>query len=177
MIAHLNVTSLSHLHCQFDFDWRSDFFSFAWIYGVTHDHILRPASCTSEWRTASGASLDLTLTQHPCDEEPEPREVHARLEIEPPRAWYYRISPNSRTLMILLQVDPTFGDEPETVCEGCYETEDTSIFAWSSVPGVGHYRWLRSPIRRLPPNSKADYLVRTIQRILDFLQLWTITMS
>jgi hypothetical protein len=27
-------------------------------------------------------------------------------------------------------------------------------------------------IRRLPPNSKADYLVRTIRRILDFLQLW-----
>jgi hypothetical protein len=40
------------------------------------------------------SSLDLTLTQHPCDEEPEPREVRARLEVEPPRAWYYRISPN-----------------------------------------------------------------------------------
>jgi len=70
--------------------------------------------------------------------------------------------------VILLQVDPVSSDEPETVC---YETEDTSIFAWSSVPGVGHYRWLRGPIRRLPPNSKADYLVRTIRRILDFLQL------
>jgi hypothetical protein len=48
------------------------------------------------------SSLDLTLTQHPRDEEPEPREVRARLEVEPPRAWYYRISPNSRTLVILL---------------------------------------------------------------------------
>jgi len=76
--------------------------------------------------------------------------------------------------MILLQVDPAFGDEPNTVCEGCYETEDTSIFAWSSVPGVGHYHWLRGPIRRLLRNSKADYLVRTIRRILYFLQLWTI---
>ncbi len=100
--------------------------------------------------------------------------MRARLEVEPPRAWYYYISPNSRTLVILLQVDPAFGDEPKTVCEGCYEIEDTYIFAWSSVPGVGHYRWLRGPIRRLPPNSKADYLVRTIRRILDFLQLWTI---
>ncbi len=121
------------------------------------------------------SSLDLTLTQHPCDEEPELREVRARLEVEPPRAWYYRISPNSRTLVILLQVDLASGDEPKTVCEGCYETEDTFIFAWSSVLGVGHYRWLRGPICRLPPNSKADYLVRTIRRILDFLQLWTIT--
>ncbi len=66
--------------------------------------------------------------------------MRARLEVEPPRAWYYRISPNSRTLVILLQVHPASGDEPEIVCEGCYETEDTSIFAWFSIPGVGHYR-------------------------------------
>jgi len=117
------------------------------------------------------SSLDLTLTQHPRDEEPEPREVRVRLQVEPPRAWYYRIFSNSRTLVILLQVSPASSDEPETVCEGCYEIEDTSIFAWSSVPGVGHYRWLRDLICRLLPNSKADYLVRTIRRILDFLQL------
>jgi hypothetical protein len=113
----------------------------------------------------------LTLTQHPRDEEPEPRKVHARLEVEPLRAWYYRISPNSCTLVILLQVDPASGDKLEIVYEGCYETKDISIFAWSSVPGVGHYRWSTLSIRRLPPNSKADYLVRTIRRILDFLQL------
>ncbi len=117
------------------------------------------------------SSLDLTLTQHPRDEEPEPREVRARLEVEPPQTQFYRIFPNSRTLVILLQVDPASGDKPETVYEGYYEIEDTSIFAWSSVPSVGHYRWLRGLIRRLPSNSKADYLVRTIRRILDFLQL------
>jgi hypothetical protein len=117
------------------------------------------------------SSLDLTLTQHLHDEEPEPREVRARLEVEPPRAWYYRISLNSRTLVILLQVDPASGDEPETFCEGCYESEDTSIFAWSLVPGIDHYRWLRGSIPQLLPNSKVDYLVHTIWHILDFLQL------
>jgi len=84
--------------------------------------------------------LDLTLTQHPHDEDLEPREVRVRLEIEPPQAWYYRISPNSRTLVILLQIDPTFGDEPETIYEGCYETKDISIFAWFLIPDIGHYR-------------------------------------
>jgi hypothetical protein len=117
------------------------------------------------------SSLNLTLTQHPRDEDPEPRKVHTRLKIEPPRTWYYHISSNSRTLVILLQVDPTSGDEPKTVCEGCYETEDTFIFAWSSNLGVGHYRWLRGSICQLPHNSKANYLIRTIQHILDFLQL------
>jgi hypothetical protein len=50
----------------------------------------------------SESSLDLTLTQHLCDEKLEPREVRARLEVEPPRAWYYHIFPNSYTLLILL---------------------------------------------------------------------------
>jgi hypothetical protein len=97
--------------------------------------------------------------------------VRARPEVEPPRAWYYRISPNSHTLAILLQVDPASGDESEIVYGSYYETEDISIFAWFSILGVRHYRWLRGPICRLPLNSKADYLVRTIRRILDFLQL------
>jgi hypothetical protein len=32
------------------------------------------------------SSLDLTLTQHLHDEEPELREVHTRLEVDPLRA-------------------------------------------------------------------------------------------
>jgi hypothetical protein len=130
-----------------------------------------PQAAQANEEPPSESFLDLTLTQHLRDEELEPREVCARFEVEPPRAWYYRISPNSRTLVILLQVNLASGDEPEIVCEGCYEIEDTFIFAWSSVPDIRHYRWLRDSIRRLPPNSKVDYIVRTIRRILDFLQL------
>ncbi len=73
--------------------------------------------------------------------------------------------------MILLQVNLASSDELETVYEGCYETKDTFIFARFLVVGVGHYCWLHGPIRRLFPSSKADYLVRTIHCILDFLQL------
>ncbi len=42
--------------------------------------------------------------------------------------------------MILLYVNLIFGDEPETLNEGFYEIEDTSIFAWSSILDVKHYR-------------------------------------
>jgi hypothetical protein len=87
-----------------------------------------PQATQANEEPPSKSSLDLTLTQHPHDEEPEPREMWAHLEVEPPRAWYYHISPNSCTLVILLQVDPASGDELETVCEGCYQTENTSIF-------------------------------------------------
>ncbi len=130
-----------------------------------------PQVAQANEESPSESSLDLTLTQHLRDEELEPREVRARFEVEPPRAWYYRISPNSRTLVFLLQVDLASGDKPETVCEGCYEIEDTSIFVWSLVLGFGHYRWLRGPVCQLPPNNKADYRVHTIRHILDFLQL------
>jgi hypothetical protein len=47
-------------------------------------------------------SLDLSLTQHPCDEDPAPREVCTCFEVDPLRAWYYCISPNLHTLVILL---------------------------------------------------------------------------
>ncbi len=82
-----------------------------------------------------------------------------RLEVDPPQAWYYHISPNSHTLVILLQVNLASSDQPEIICESCYETKDTSIFAWSLIPSVGHYHWLHGSIRRLLPNSKVDYLV------------------
>jgi hypothetical protein len=58
---------------------------------------------------------------HPRDEDLESREVHVPLEIDPQWAWYYRIFSNFRTLVILLQIDPTYGDEPEIVYEGCYK--------------------------------------------------------
>jgi hypothetical protein len=88
--------------------------------------------------------------------------VHLHLEVQPFRVWYYRISPNFHTLVILLQVNPAFGDELETICKGFHETKDIFIFAWSSNPDVGHYRWLCSLICKLLPNSKADNLVCTI---------------
>jgi hypothetical protein len=117
------------------------------------------------------SSLDLTLTHYPRDEDLKPREVCVRFEVDPPRAWYYHISLNFHTLVILLQVDPVFSDEVETVYEGCYETKDTSIFAWSLILGIGHYRWLRGPIHRLPFNNKVDYLVRTILTHLRFFAI------
>ncbi len=73
-------------------------------------------------------------------------EVRVHFEVEPLQTWYYYISPNFHTLMILLQVDLAFGDEPETIYEGYYEIENIFIFAWSLIPSVGHYRWLHGSI-------------------------------
>ncbi len=112
----------------------SSFFLEIMVLHMAMSYKLQVAQVNEE--SASESSLALTLTQHPCDEEPKQWEVRVWLEIDYLRTWYYRISPNFRTLVILLQVHPAFGDELEIVCEGYYETKNTSIFAWSSIPGV-----------------------------------------
>jgi hypothetical protein len=43
-----------------------------------------PQAAQANEEPPSKSSLDLTLTQHPRDEEFKPREVRARLEVEPP---------------------------------------------------------------------------------------------
>jgi hypothetical protein len=129
-----------------------------------------PQAAQMNEEPAPESFLDLMLSQHPHDENPEPREVRVRFKVDPPQAWYYCISPNSRTLVILLQINFISGNEFEIICEGCYKIEDTSIFTWSLIPGIRHYHWLCGLIHQLPlPNSKANYLVRTIRRILNFL--------
>ncbi len=47
-----------------------------------------PQAAQVNERSPPETSLDLTLMQHSRDEEPEPREVCARLEVKPPQAWY-----------------------------------------------------------------------------------------
>jgi hypothetical protein len=109
------------------------------------------------------SSLDLRLTQHPHDEDLEPQEVCPCFKIEPLWAWYYCISPNFHTLVILLQVDFDFCDELETIYEGFYKIKNIFIFTWSSIFGVRHYYWLHGLIYRLPSNSKVDYLIHIIR--------------
>jgi hypothetical protein len=84
---------------------------------------------------------------------------------------------NFRTLVILLQVDLAFSDEPKIIYEDFYKTENISIFAWFLIIGIGHYHWLHSSNCWLLPNKKANYLIHIIQHILDFLEFWSTTMA
>jgi hypothetical protein len=107
------------------------------------------------------SSLDLTLMQHLHHETLELRKVRPCIEVEPPRTWYNRISPNSCTLVILLQVDLASSDEPKIVCEGFHETKETFIFTWFSILGVRHYCWLCSPIHQLLFNNTFEGFYET----------------
>jgi hypothetical protein len=53
--------------------------------------------------------------------------MHLRFKVKPPRTWYYQVFPNFHTLKIFLKVGPIFNDEPQIICKGFFEIEDTSI--------------------------------------------------
>jgi hypothetical protein len=98
---HLNVTIPSPIHCQFDFE-DLFFFPFLEIMVLRMATFYRLVVAQVNEEPPLKSSLDLTLTQHPRDEDPKLGEVRIRLKVEPPRAWYYCISSNFRTLVILL---------------------------------------------------------------------------
>jgi hypothetical protein len=108
---------------------------------MTTSYRLQAAQMNEELPRES--SLNFTLTHHFHDEDPKPEEMCPHLEVEALQTWYYCIFSNFGTLVILLKVDPIFGDELEIVCKGFYKTKDTCIFAWSSIPDIRHYCWLR----------------------------------
>jgi hypothetical protein len=177
MTAHLDVTSPLHIHYQFDFDWRSLFLLLR-LWHCVWPHFTGASSCIGEWRTTFGiiSRFDTDATSSWWISQTS-RGASSCWSWTPSSLVLSYFFPNFHTLVILLQVDPASGDELEIVYKGCYEIEDTFIFAWSLVFDIGHYHWLHRPICRLPLKSKAEYLVRTIWHILNFLQLWTVTMA
>jgi hypothetical protein len=167
-----DVISSPHIHCRFNL--IGDLFFFPWNYGVSYGHVLWASSCASERRASLGVVFRFNI---------DATSSWWRTRIAKSVRSFWSQFPSSLVLPHFLEFShlgdfvasrPASSDEPETVCEGCYKTENTSIFTWSSIPSVGHYHWLHGPICRLLPNSKTDYLARTIRCILDFLQLWTI---
>ncbi len=85
--------------------------------------------------------------------------------------WDRRLSPNPHALTIYLEFVPTRGAAPKRFEECQCKDDDVRLHCRTWVPGDGYYRWLRGPINPLPLEHRAEYLARTIRRILDFLQL------
>jgi hypothetical protein len=116
-------------------------------------------------------SLDLNVSQRPREEEPPRRVVRTRVDR---LVWDRWLSPNPHVLAIYLEFVLARGATPERFEECQCEDDDVRLHCRTWVPDDGHYRWLRGSINPLPLEHRAEYLARTIRRILDFLQLWFI---
>jgi len=80
------------------------------------------------------------------------------------------LSPNPHALTIYLEFVPTCGVAPERFEEcQCEDDDNVRFHCRTWVSDDGHYRWLRGPINPLSMEHQAEYLARTICRILEFL--------
>jgi hypothetical protein len=113
-------------------------------------------------------ALEVNVSQWLHEEEPSRQVVRTRIDRS---AWDRRLSPNRHPLTIYLEFVLPCGVAPERF-EECQCKDDDVCFHYRTwVPDDGHYRWLRGSINPLPMEHRAEYLVRTIRHILDFLQL------
>ncbi len=110
----------------------------------------------------------MDVSQRLREEEPPRRVVRTRVACS---VWDRRLSPNPHALAIYLEFVPTRGAAPARFEECQCEDDDVRLHCRTWVPGNGHYRWLRGPINPLPLEHRAEYLVRTIRCILEFLEL------
>ncbi len=122
-------------HSSLSWFW-SKIFSFLWIHGVAHDHILWASNRTNEWRTTSRVipKLDINATS--------PWWIFQTAR-GAPSSWSW--TPSSLVLLHFFKPSH-LGDQLEIVCRGFYEIKDIFIFTWSSILSVGHYHWLHDSI-------------------------------
>jgi hypothetical protein len=109
------------------------------------------------------ALLNLDVSQRPREEEPPRRVVRTRVAHS---VWDRRLFPNPHALAIYLEFVPARGVAPTRFEECQCEDDDVRLHCRTWVLGDGHYRWLRGPINPLSLEHRAEYLVRTIRRIL-----------
>jgi hypothetical protein len=115
-----------------------------------------------------GIVLEVNVSQRSREEEPSRKVVCTRVDRS---AWDRRLSPNPHALTIYLEFVSIQRIAPERFEECQCEDDDVRLHCRTWVPGDGHYRWLQGPINPLPMEHRAEYLARTIRRILEFLQL------
>jgi hypothetical protein len=111
------------------------------------------------------------VSQRLHEEEPPRRVVRTWVDRS---TWDRRLSLNPHALAIYLKFVLARGAALERFEECQCKDDDVRLHCRTWVPGDGHYHWLRGPINPLLMEHWAEYLDRTIRRILDFLQLWSI---
>ncbi len=119
-------------------------------------------------------AFEVNVFQRSREEEPSRRVVRTWVNRS---AWDHRLSPSPHALAIYLEFVPARRVAPERFEECQCEDDDVRLHCRTWVPGDGHYRWLRGPINPMSMEHRAEYLARTIRRILEFLQLWSIPLK
>ncbi len=133
-----------------------------------------PSVAPIEQKELEEVPLEVNVSQRPRKEEPSRRVVHTWVDRS---AWDHQLSPNQHALTIYLEFVPACEAAPERFEKCQCEDDDVGLHCRTCVPGDGHYRWLQGPLNPLSMEHRAEYLARTIRRILEILQLWSIPLK
>jgi hypothetical protein len=73
--------------------------------------------------------------------------------------WHQRLGVGAHSLVLVLEVKVATTNEPKIKYEGIFEGNETVVLIWSTIPGVGHYCWLRGPMLQVKVERKANFLL------------------
>jgi hypothetical protein len=138
---------------------------------VMADYVVTPSNplvSLVEKEEFEEAPFDVNVSQRSHEKKPFKRMVRTQVDCS---TWDCQLSPNPHALKIYLEFVPACGTAPERFEKCQCEDDDVRLHCRTWVPGDGQYHWLRGPINPLSMKHRTEYLVRTIRRILEFLQL------
>ena len=76
---------------------------------------------------------------------------------------------DTRTLIIVLESEPTLFGGHQMLFEGCFVNSNESQMVSRISSEVGHRLWLQGPLNHLHSDRKAEFTAEVLLRILEFL--------
>ncbi len=112
--------------------------------------------------------LDVNVSQWSRGEKPSRKVVRTRIDRS---TWDRQLFPNPHALTTYFEFVPVRGAPSKRFEECQCENDHVRLHYRTLIPGDGHYHWLQGPINPFSMEHRAEYLVCTICRILEFLKL------
>jgi hypothetical protein len=130
-----------------------------WEFSLSEDPLQLSQPLTFRWRLR---------------DEGEPPERHVQLHLE----IYLQqllltslraLQPDTRALVIVLEVEAMLVGGHKVVFEGCFENANTGHMVIRLSDNISHRLWLEGPLNHLGGERRANYIAEVLRRILEFL--------
>jgi hypothetical protein len=77
----------------------------------------------------------------------------------------------NKTLVIVLESEPTLSRGYQMIFEGCFENNNEEQMVTRFSSEIGHRFWLQGPLNVLTRERRANYIATILLRILEFLSV------
>jgi hypothetical protein len=81
------------------------------------------------------------------------------------------LQPDTRVLVIILDVEAMFIGGHQVVFEECFQNTNEGQMVSHLFDKIGHRLWLQGPLNHLGNERRANYIGAILRKILDFLHV------